>query len=100
MPRTLRPKRAQFKPPKSLRLGARSAAGPLDFGCVSGKGFDRKVFMSCSLNRLFIMACVSALALIATGCQEDVRYSGQTQYLGGVYGTAPTSGAPNDNASY
>jgi len=35
-----------------------------------------------------------------TGCGEDVRYSGQTQYLGGVYGNQPTSGAPVDNVSY
>src|SRR6266404_3429907 len=40
------------------------------------------------------------LGLIFTSCEEDVRYSGQTQYLGGVYGNAPTTGAPTDNVSY
>ena len=38
--------------------------------------------------------------MIFTGCAEDVRYSGQTQYLGGIYGNAPTSGAPVDSVSY
>src|SRR5256886_16909307 len=52
------------------------------------------------MNRLFLLACVSALALFVTSCEEDVRYSGQTQYLGGVHGTAPTTGAPTDNVSY
>ena len=35
-----------------------------------------------------------------TSCEEDVRYSGQAQYLGGVHGNAPTTGAPTDNVSY
>jgi hypothetical protein len=35
-----------------------------------------------------------------SGCEEDVRFSGQTQYLGGIYGTAPTVGAPRDTVSY
>ena len=35
-----------------------------------------------------------------TSCEEDVRYSGQTQYLGGTYGAQPTSNAPVDNVSY
>src|SRR6266403_5230915 len=47
---------------------------------------------------LSILAATSVLFL--TGCGEDVRYSGQTQYLGGIYGNAPTSGAPVDNISY
>lgn len=40
------------------------------------------------------------LGFIFAGCEEDIRYSGQTQYLGGIYGTQPTSGAPSDNVSY
>jgi hypothetical protein len=57
--------------------------------------------MRCSFNRSFVLSLLSASALIAvTGCEEDVRYSGQTQYLGGVYGNQPTSGAPTDNVSY
>jgi hypothetical protein len=72
----------------------------LDFGGVGGKGFDRKVFMRCSFYRLLLLSIFSTSALIFNGCEEDVRYSGQTQYLGGVYGNQPTSGAPTDNVSY
>ena len=43
---------------------------------------------------------VAAAALFFTGCEEDIRYSGQTQYLGGTYGNQPTSTAPVDNVSY
>jgi hypothetical protein len=39
-------------------------------------------------------------ALFIAGCEEDVRFSTQTQYLGGIYGTAPTTGAPQDTISY
>ena len=47
---------------------------------------------------LSIFACT---ALFLTGCEEtDPRFSAQTQYLGGVYGNAPTSGAPRDSVSY
>jgi L,D-transpeptidase-like protein len=56
--------------------------------------------MRCSFYRLAVLSLLSTLALIATSCQEDVRYSGQAQYLGGVYGNQPTSGAPTDNVSY
>lgn len=38
--------------------------------------------------------------LLLSGCEEDVRFSGQAQYLGGIYGTAPTVGAPQDTVSY
>src|SRR5437016_13288465 len=50
--------------------------------------------------RLLLFLLFPALALIVTSCQEDVRYSGQPKYLGGVYGNAPTSGAPTDSVSY
>src|SRR6266481_8753682 len=43
---------------------------------------------------------VVASAFLITSCGEDIRYSGQTQYLGGVYGSQPTSNAPVDNVSY
>lgn len=40
-------------------------------------------------------------ALFLGSCEEnDPRFSAQTQYLGGVYGNAPTSGAPQDSVSY
>ncbi len=35
-----------------------------------------------------------------TSCEEDARFSGETQYLGGIYGNAPTTGAPVDTVSY
>ena len=38
--------------------------------------------------------------LFFTSCEEDVRFSPQTQYLGGIYGNEPTVGAPQDNVSY
>jgi hypothetical protein len=41
-----------------------------------------------------------ASALLIASCEEDVRFSSQTQYLGGIYGTAPTTGAPVDTISY
>ena len=50
--------------------------------------------------RLLLFLLFPALALIVTSCEEDVRYSGQTRYLGGIYGNAPTTGAPTDNVSY
>src|ERR1700730_6288282 len=33
-------------------------------------------------------------------CEEDARFSTQTQYLGRIYGNAPTVGAPQDSISY
>jgi len=72
----------------------------LDFASAAGKGFDRKVFMRSPFYRLLLFSLFPALALIVTSCAEDVRYSGQTRYLGGIYGNAPTTGAPTDNVSY
>ena len=37
--------------------------------------------------------------LLAAGCGEDPRFSGRTQYLGGVYGSDST-GPPQDTVSY
>src|SRR5256714_3080725 len=56
--------------------------------------------MRCSSYRVAILSLFSVSVLILAGCEEDVRYSGQTQYLGGVYGNQPTSGAPQDTVSY
>src|SRR5712692_10521347 len=53
-----------------------------------------------SFYQLLSLSLLAALTIFSTGCEEDVRYSGQTQYLGGVYGNAPTTGAPQDNVSY
>src|SRR3982751_781380 len=52
---------------------------------------------SCYGGRLLLAAI--GFAFVA-GCEEDVRFSGQTQYLGGIYGNAPTTGAPQDTVSY
>ena len=46
------------------------------------------------------VSIVAATAFFMASCEEDVRYSGQAQYLGGVYGNQPTSNAPVDNVSY
>jgi lipoprotein-anchoring transpeptidase ErfK/SrfK len=51
-------------------------------------------------TRLFPMSIFAVSALLISSCEEDLRYSGQTQYLGGIYGNQPTSGAPVDNVSY
>jgi lipoprotein-anchoring transpeptidase ErfK/SrfK len=100
MPETLVSKKAQFKPRKGPKFAASNGATPLDFGYAAGRGFDRKVFMRSSFYQLLVFSLFSTLNLVLTSCQEDVRYSGQAQYLGGVQGNAPTTGAPTDNVSY
>jgi hypothetical protein len=50
--------------------------------------------------RTFTPALVVVAAGLIAGCEEDARFAGQTQYLGGIYGNAPTVGAPQDNVSY
>lgn len=52
---------------------------------------------------LKILPISSAIALISliTGCGEDPRYSGNTQYIGGgVYGGGEQAGPPRDTVSY
>ena len=56
--------------------------------------------MHCSFYRPFLLGSLAVSTLVFVSCQEDARYSGQTQYLGGIYGNAPTSGAPTDTVSY
>ncbi len=70
----------------------------LDFSGWVGRGFDRKFFMRSSFYLPLSIVAVSAFFF--TGCGEDARYSGEAQYLGGVYGSQPTSNAPVDNVSY
>ena len=41
----------------------------------------------------------TGLILLVTGCGEDPRFSGNTQYLGGTYGGVPATG-PRDTVSY
>ncbi|HME88586.1 MAG TPA: L,D-transpeptidase family protein [Chthoniobacterales bacterium] len=56
--------------------------------------------MPSTFYRLLVLSLFPVATLIVTGCEEDIRYSGQTQYLGGIYGGGPTTGAPVDNVSY
>jgi hypothetical protein len=49
-----------------------------------------------SLGPLLLLAG----AFFIASCEEDPRFSAQTQYLGGIYGNAPTVGAPQDTVSY
>ena len=56
--------------------------------------------MSILANRAFTSLLLLGGALFFASCEEDVRFSSQTQYLGGVYGNAPTVGAPQDTVSY
>ena len=55
--------------------------------------------MVSKLRRAFLLLPLATLSFM-TSCEEDVRFSAQTQYLGGVYGNAPTVGAPQDSVSY
>ena len=50
----------------------------------------------------FLQAVISiALILLATGCGEDPRFSGNTSYIGGgVYGGGEQTGPPRDTVSY
>ncbi len=57
--------------------------------------------MSQFCRSLSLLIALASLALFLGACEEtDPRYSGQTQYLGGVYGNQPTSNAPQDTVSY
>jgi lipoprotein-anchoring transpeptidase ErfK/SrfK len=55
-------------------------------GCLNYRGLGSFVLL---LGVIFVAAC-----------EEDARFSTQTQYLGGIYGNAPTVGAPQDSISY
>ncbi|HWX16768.1 MAG TPA: hypothetical protein VNY07_09295, partial [Chthoniobacterales bacterium] len=54
-----------------------------------------RLFLQISLMLIF-----TAGTLFMGGCEEDARFAAQTQYLGGIYGTAATAGAPQDTVSY
>ena len=55
-----------------------------------------RFFTSRSLSLLLVLSATFFLG----SCEDDPRFSAQTQYLGGVYGNAPTVGAPQDTISY
>jgi lipoprotein-anchoring transpeptidase ErfK/SrfK len=65
---------------------------------------NRVRFKKTLMHGLFLRALLALIfggaLFLLSGCEEDVRFSGQTQYLGGIYGTAPTVGAPRDTVSY
>ena len=51
--------------------------------------------------RVSLLLILPLSGLFLSACEEtDLRYSGQTQYLGGIYGNQPTNGAPQDTVSY
>src|SRR2546423_108775 len=50
-------------------------------------------------NPIFSLPCLALLGLVITSCDEDPRFSTQTQYLGGTYGGAQ-AGPPQDTISY
>lgn len=56
--------------------------------------------MRFSTTRFLVSLLLLGGALFFASCEEDPRFSAQTQYLGGVYGNAPTVGAPQDTVSY
>src|SRR5437763_12417079 len=51
-------------------------------------------------TRSLVTLLLVGSALFFASCEEDARFSTQTQYLGGIYGNAPTVGAPEDTVSY
>ena len=51
-------------------------------------------------RRISAILIFAAGILFMSGCEEDARFAAQTQYLGGIYGTAATAGAPQDTVSY
>jgi lipoprotein-anchoring transpeptidase ErfK/SrfK len=51
-------------------------------------------------TRLFATLITLSSVLFFASCEEDPRFSTQTQYLGGIYGDQPTVGAPQDTVSY
>jgi lipoprotein-anchoring transpeptidase ErfK/SrfK len=52
------------------------------------------------LNRSLTSLLLVGSAFFFASCEEDPRFSTQTQYLGGIYGNTPTVGAPEDTVSY
>jgi len=70
-----------------------------DFTCLNGKRFAT-IAMCSSIARISLCSLLSLAGLSLISCGEDPRFSTQTQYLGGIYGNAPTTGAPPDSVSY
>jgi lipoprotein-anchoring transpeptidase ErfK/SrfK len=51
------------------------------------------------ISRFFSSPLLVAALFLCASCAEDNRYA-SPQYLGGIYGGAPTYGAPQDTISY
>ena len=57
--------------------------------------------MERSILKLLYGVLSIGLVLFVTGCGEDPRYSGNTQYVGGAYGGQQGGGGPpRDTVSY
>src|SRR5262249_20134115 len=81
--------------------GRRNAASPPLTFCACCALKRRREFMQRSLLRFFQGVLCTAVILLATGCGEDPRYSGNASYIGGgIYGGGQGSGAPRDTVSY
>jgi hypothetical protein len=73
---------------------------PLDFLRVLRIKTLREFMERFFLKLLYGVLCIG-LVLFVTGCGEDPRYSGNTQYLGGgTYGGGEQGGPPRDTVSY
>jgi lipoprotein-anchoring transpeptidase ErfK/SrfK len=71
----------------------------LTFSGGTVKGSSKSGMRFLSVRPLASLLLASG-ALFFASCEDDPRFSAQTQYLGGVYGNAPTVGAPQDTVSY
>lgn len=89
--------KAQFKPSP---CSDGPDQGPFDFARLPGTRFGRNHSMLPPVSRAALLPFLGGLALFMSACEEDVRFSSQTQYLGGIYGNAATTGAPQDAISY
>ncbi len=77
-----------------------NCARPLDFLRMLRIKTFRK-FMKRFCPQLLYGVLSIALVLFVTGCGEDPRFSGNSPYLGGVYGGQQEGGGPpRDTVSY
>jgi L,D-transpeptidase catalytic domain len=76
-----------------------ASVAPLDFLRVLRIKTPSKI-MERSFVYLLHGVLSIGLVLLVTGCGEDPRFSGNTQYLGGVYGGEQGGGPPRDTVSY
>ena len=77
-----------------------TSVAPLLTFCACCALKRRRKFMERSFLYLLHGVLSIGLVLLVTGCGEDPRFSGNTQYLGGVYGGEQGGGPPRDTVSY